>query len=233
VAIDDRRPQVSFTATVTTRGIVGPLMALAMRAQLGRESVRGLDDLRHFVEHGKPSPRNQRQLDRALRSRRTAQARRAMPTFEATRVVAASRDRVWEIIGNVAGLAARAPNLSATEVVEGDGEGMVRRCYNHAGKGWSETCTVWEPGHRCTMEVANPGDPYPLHEMRGTWAVEDDPGGTRISRALGLQAEIRVCRPPAQHADATGVRAHLRKDARQLRGGARPAGETGPTRPRR
>jgi hypothetical protein len=62
-----------------------------------------------------------------------------MPTFEATRVVTAPRGRVWDVISDVAGLAAHAPDLSASELVEGEGEGMVRRCYNKAGDGWSET----------------------------------------------------------------------------------------------
>jgi ribosome-associated toxin RatA of RatAB toxin-antitoxin module len=103
-----------------------------------------------------------------------------MPTFEATRVVAAPRPRVWEVVSDVAGLAAHAPNLSASELLEGTGEGMIRRCYNHAGNGWSETCTLWEPGHRYTMEVDTSDYPYLLLTMRGTWAVEDDPAGTRI-----------------------------------------------------
>jgi hypothetical protein len=64
VAIDDRRSQVGFTATVTTRGLAGPLMAPAMRVLMHRAGVRGLADLRHYVEHRKPSPRKQRQLDR-------------------------------------------------------------------------------------------------------------------------------------------------------------------------
>jgi hypothetical protein len=65
VAIDDRRSQVSFAATVTTRGLAGPLMALVMRLGMGRVGVHVLDDLRHYVEHKKLSPRKQRQLDRA------------------------------------------------------------------------------------------------------------------------------------------------------------------------
>ena len=65
VAIDDRRSQVSIAATVTTRGLVGPLIALAMRPWMARVGVHVLDDLRHYVEHKKPSPRKQRQLDRA------------------------------------------------------------------------------------------------------------------------------------------------------------------------
>jgi hypothetical protein len=36
-----------------------------MRMQLRREGDRGLDDLRHYIEHRRPSPRKQRQLDRA------------------------------------------------------------------------------------------------------------------------------------------------------------------------
>jgi hypothetical protein len=78
VAIDDRRSQVRFTATVTTRGIARPLMALAMRVQMGRAGVHVFDDLRHYVEHGKPSPRKQRQLDRAsVTSRHAARSARA------------------------------------------------------------------------------------------------------------------------------------------------------------
>jgi hypothetical protein len=78
VAIDDRRSQVSIAATVTTRGLAGPLMGLAMRLAMGRVGVRVLDDLRHYVEHKTPSPRKQRQLDDAAVSpRRAARTGRA------------------------------------------------------------------------------------------------------------------------------------------------------------
>jgi hypothetical protein len=40
-------------------------MALAMRVQMARAGVHVLDDLRSYVEHGKPSPRKQRQLNRS------------------------------------------------------------------------------------------------------------------------------------------------------------------------
>lgn len=72
VAIDDRRSQVSIAATVTTRGLAGPLMALAMRLGMGRVGGHVLDDLRHYVEDKTPSPRKQRQLDRAAISPRRA-----------------------------------------------------------------------------------------------------------------------------------------------------------------
>jgi hypothetical protein len=77
-AIDDRRSQVSFTATVTTRRIARSLMALAMRVQMRRAGMHALDDLRHYVEHGRPSPRKQRQLDRTPAApRRAARSGRA------------------------------------------------------------------------------------------------------------------------------------------------------------
>jgi ribosome-associated toxin RatA of RatAB toxin-antitoxin module len=115
-----------------------------------------------------------------------------MPTLEATRVVAAPRDHVWHVISDVAGLAEHAPNLSASEVVAGDGKGMIRRCYNHAGEGWSETCTLWEPGHRYTMEVDTSDYPYPLLAMRGTWAVEDHQDGARIRLRYDYQPKYRL-----------------------------------------
>jgi hypothetical protein len=37
-----------------------------------------------------------------------------------------------------------APNLAAVEIIEGDGEGMVRKCCDTNGKSWTETCHIWE-----------------------------------------------------------------------------------------
>jgi Polyketide cyclase / dehydrase and lipid transport len=61
---------VNLDAQFDTRGVVGTLARWAMLAQLGRTSRQLRDDLRHFVEHGTPSPRKERQLQRAGRRNR-------------------------------------------------------------------------------------------------------------------------------------------------------------------
>jgi ribosome-associated toxin RatA of RatAB toxin-antitoxin module len=96
------------------------------------------------------------------------------------RYVEAGAERVWEVVSDAANLADHAPNLSKSEVIAGDGEGMVRRCYNSGGAGWSETCTLWQPGHRYTMEVDTSDYPYPLSQMRGTWEVRERGDGALI-----------------------------------------------------
>lgn len=103
-----------------------------------------------------------------------------MATFEAQRYVEASRERAWEIVSDAANLAVHAPNLSKTEVVAGEGEGMVRRCYNAGGGGWNETCTLWQPGSRYTMEVDTSDYPHPLSQMKGTWEVREHGDGALI-----------------------------------------------------
>jgi uncharacterized protein YndB with AHSA1/START domain len=103
-----------------------------------------------------------------------------MPTFEITRHIDAPRESVWEVVSDAANLADHAPNLSKTEVLAGTGEGMVRRCYNKGGAGWNETCTVWQPGERYTMEVDTSVYPYPLSRMKGTCEVRDQDQGTLL-----------------------------------------------------
>jgi hypothetical protein len=101
-------------------------------------------------------------------------------TFVIDRYIDAPRSRTWEVLSDLDGWAEHAPNLSKTEVVEGAADGAVRRCYNNAGKGWSETCTLWQPGRRYVMEVDTSAYPYPMTLMRGTFSVDDEGSGTRV-----------------------------------------------------
>lgn len=60
---------------------------------------------------------------------------------------------VWDVITDHDLYAAVAPNLSTVEVVDGEGEGMVRRCVDASGNEWTETCTRWEAGEGFAVTV--------------------------------------------------------------------------------
>jgi hypothetical protein len=66
-ALDHRRTRLSLRAQFDTRGALGRLARWAVLAQVRRTSRHLADDLRHFVEHGTPSPRKRAQLHRRRR----------------------------------------------------------------------------------------------------------------------------------------------------------------------
>jgi hypothetical protein len=102
-------------------------------------------------------------------------------TFQIERHIDAPRVHAWEVLSDLDGWGTHAPNLSRTEVIEGAAEGAVRRCYNNSGKGWSETCTFWQPGRRYVMVVDTSDYPYPMDLMRGTFSVDDERPGSRVT----------------------------------------------------
>lgn len=65
MGLGTRRARVAFEAQIEVRGLLGRLTWWLLVAQLGRTGRYVLDDLKHYVEHGEPSPRKQRQLRRA------------------------------------------------------------------------------------------------------------------------------------------------------------------------
>jgi ribosome-associated toxin RatA of RatAB toxin-antitoxin module len=117
-----------------------------------------------------------------------------MPSFVAHRVVQAPADLVWAVVADLAGYAQLAPGLSHVEILEGDGQNLRRRCYDSRGRGWNETCTLWEPGHRYRMQVDTTSYPFPLRQLlrsfQGTWSVDPLPQGTRIT--VQFDAEPRL-----------------------------------------
>ncbi len=60
-------------------------------------------------------------------------------TFDAPKKV------VWDVITDPGVYEAVAPNLTSVEIIEGTGEGMVRKCTDTNGNSWTETCHNWEP----------------------------------------------------------------------------------------
>jgi hypothetical protein len=104
----------------------------------------------------------------------------------ATRKVRASPATAWAIMTDHAGYADVADNLSKVEVLHGEGLGMVRRCYDTRGRGWSETADLWRPqsayGFRIHTEA--PDYPYPLRALCGRWTLEPAEGGVLIGVSL-------------------------------------------------
>ncbi len=61
-ALDERRTRIAVEAQFEVRGVLGRLARWWILRQVGRTGRHLLDDLKHYVEHGAPSPRKQRQL---------------------------------------------------------------------------------------------------------------------------------------------------------------------------
>ena len=110
-----------------------------------------------------------------------------MQTFEMARHINTPRAVAWAVLSDLDRWERHAPNLSKTEVVAGEAEGAVRRCYNNAGKGWTETCTLWQPGRLYVMEVDTSDYPYPMALMRGTFSVDDDERGSLVKLRFDYQ----------------------------------------------
>jgi uncharacterized protein YndB with AHSA1/START domain len=94
--------------------------------------------------------------------------------FELAREVNAPAERSWSVVSDVASYAEFAGTLHKSEIVSGEGVGLVRRCEDTNGVCWLETCTRWEPGKAYAFEVdtTGPGYPLPLSTMRGDFEVD-------------------------------------------------------------
>lgn len=94
--------------------------------------------------------------------------------FELAREVNAPAERSWSVVADVASYAQFAGTLHKSEIVSGEGLGLVRRCEDKNGVCWLETCTRWEPGKAYAFEVdtTGPGYPLPLSTMRGDFEVD-------------------------------------------------------------
>ena len=106
---------------------------------------------------------------------------RSVRQVDVRRRVAAPASTVWPVITDHALYGRLAPNLSRVEVAAGEGLGMTRRCYDAVGRGWTETCTLWDEGREYGVEVDTSDYPYPLEVMRGRWSVEPDGEGSIIT----------------------------------------------------
>lgn len=108
---------------------------------------------------------------RALQATRigTDPADDAGTAIEALRVETVSNQdpaALWSAVADHQLFGRLALNLHRVEVVEGSGEGMVRRCDAKGGRSWTESCSIWEPGRRHAVEVDTSHYPYPPPDRR-------------------------------------------------------------------
>jgi len=87
-----------------------------------------------------------------------------------TRIDAPAPD-VWPVVIDHDLYGQLAPNLGSVRATGPNGPGLARVCSNRSGQKWSETCTLWDEGHRFEITVDTADYPYPLVEMRGAWSV--------------------------------------------------------------
>ena len=105
--------------------------------------------------------------------------------IEAERIMEAPVDIVWAVVSDAGKYHVVADTLARSDIVSGDGLGMVRNCVDSRGREWNETCSSWTPGEAFTMrvEVAT----YPasfraiFRSVQGTWIVTPEEDGTRVT----------------------------------------------------
>jgi ketosteroid isomerase-like protein len=138
-----------------------------------------------------------------------------MPSSVADRVVQARPDLVWAVVADVALYAQLATGLSHVEILEGDGQGLRRRCYDTRGRGWNETCTVWEPGRRFQMRVDTAwmdqhlADDVVWHVGGNSkWAGAYE-GKAKVLEYFGRQAQATGGPPTAEIHDIVGNDEHV------------------------
>ena len=110
-----------------------------------------------------------------------------MPAFsiETSRVVDAPLDVVWSVVSDAGGYHTVVDTLAHTEIISGQGDGMVRHCVDTKGREWNETCTMWneDASFRMTVDLAS----YPasframFKRVEGTWSVTPTETGTLIT----------------------------------------------------
>ena len=178
-ALGPHRCRAEFQAQLQVRGVLGRLARWWLLARVGRTGRHVLADLRHVVEHGTPSPRKQRQLNRVILQR--------------ARIIQAPLPHVWHIIADLDGYHRHTETLAETTVISGAGQGARRRCVDSSARDWQETCTVWQPDDRYVMDVDVSTYPAMYRAMfrtfTGTWSVARVDGGTRVT--VRFDAQLR------------------------------------------
>lgn len=96
----------------------------------------------------------------------------------------APADALWKVISDLGSIAQHSPDLQSSKLVQGDSSGLgaARRCVDLQGKGWTEVCTAWDPGHAFTLrfDADAPDFPFPFRALVGGWVVEPRGAGATV-----------------------------------------------------
>lgn len=101
----------------------------------------------------------------------------------------ATASRVWQVMSDQEAYADVADNLSKARIVEGNGAGMVRQCWDLKGRSWTETCTLWAEGRAFAFRVHTEADdyPYPIAGLAGEWSVAPKTPGSEIKMIFTVE----------------------------------------------
>jgi len=113
-------------------------------------------------------------------------------TIKFTRHINVPTPIAWDIISDLEQYADYAPNLSWAKVVDGHGEGLVRRCADTNGGEWNETCVLWDEGRAYSVQVDTSDYPYPFSFVQGTWGVEPEDDGTLVTMQFEVQPQPHI-----------------------------------------
>lgn len=117
------------------------------------------------------------------RSRASLTTKNGIVVASVRRTVSASPDTVWKVMNDHPGYADVADNLSKVEVVSGEGQGMLRRCYGTKGENWTETCDLFNEGQSFGFKVHTEASdyPYPIEDLQGRWSVTPVENGAEFA----------------------------------------------------
>ena len=107
-----------------------------------------------------------------------------MTTITMHRTVDAPTAIVWDVITDHDLYGEIAPNLSTVEIVEGAGDGMIRRCVDTNGNEWTESCTRWEENRAYAVEVDVKHSDFHRRlftRFNGEWRLSEHEDGVRIT----------------------------------------------------
>jgi hypothetical protein len=120
-------------------------------------------------------------------------------TFSADRIVDEQPDVVWRLVQDHAAFA-EIGGLALVEVISGEGTGLIRRCTNHRGDSWDETCTQHVEGRRYQMTVDVSTYPrllrWTFRRFSGTWEVTAAEAGSKLR--VMFEADTRLPPPLAR-----------------------------------